>query len=54
MLLESKLYYYRKWFGSIYLPFFKLLFFMQILVQFLKCKMGSSLGKLLKIYFARV
>ena len=49
MILNSRLYYYRKWLpGKISL--IKSLILMQIAVQFLKGKWGSDFGRLLAIY----
>lgn len=50
MLLESKLYYYNKWFGGLSLFLVKWITLFQILVQFVKGRMGRELGTLLKIY----
>ncbi|WOK06311.1 glycosyltransferase family 2 protein [Imperialibacter roseus] len=54
MLLASKIYYYRKWSSKSSLPLFKLIFLLQIVVQFTKGNMGSQLKPLLKSYFSIV
>jgi len=54
MLLSSKLYYYSKWRPAPALPFFKLLFFVQVLAQFSKGRMGPKLRPLLRIFFSTV
>jgi GT2 family glycosyltransferase len=54
MLLASKVYYYRKWWSKSSLPLFKLIFLLQIVVQFAKGNMGNQLKPLLKSYFSIV
>lgn len=52
-LLKSKRYYYRKWHGSLYAHSLEPLFFLQIVVQYFKGKMGNSFHKLFTIFFNR-
>ncbi|MEQ8684153.1 MAG: glycosyltransferase family 2 protein [Imperialibacter sp.] len=52
MLLASKLYYYQKWSTSILLPLLKLIFLLQVVVQFSKGRMGDKLKPLLRSYFS--
>ncbi|WP_339784484.1 MAG: glycosyltransferase family 2 protein [Imperialibacter sp.] len=54
MLLASKLNYYQKWSTGFLLPFIKLIFLLQIVIQFLKGRMGGKLSPLLESYFSIV
>ncbi|MEQ8812895.1 MAG: glycosyltransferase family 2 protein [Imperialibacter sp.] len=54
VLLRSKLYYYKKWYPAAYLPVVKTLIFFQILVQFLKGRMGNDIKSLLRSYLTSI
>lgn len=54
ILLDSKLYYFQKWYPRYYQPYFRTLIFLQIITQFLKGKLGTNMKVLLMHYFAAI
>lgn len=53
VLLASKRYYYKKWFGKGYAALLEPIFLLQIMVQYAKGKMGNDFVKLCKIYLKK-
>jgi hypothetical protein len=54
VLLNSKLYYFEKWYPRYYQPFLRTLILLQIMTQFLKGKLGSDFKVLIKHYYASI